>query len=199
MGGNDKKAEIGKNLQRLREKNNLTQLDLAEKIGVDLLQVSQWENGVNLPDTENLLKLSKLFGVSVDHLLLQNKGKEPYKEKEPFYNEKTEPSNFSRGNKITNEMNRFPFPVIPAFIYLILGFFFGLWNKGWLVFLSVPIYYIIAEGFSKKNGKIRDIYPVVLAIIYVIFGILYNVWHPLWIIFITVPLYYWLVDLINRK
>lgn len=195
MGVNDKKVEIGKNLQKLREKNNLTQLELAEKIGVDLLQVSQWENGVNLPDTENLLKLSKLFGVSVDHLLLQNKEKKDG----PIYNEKIASSNFSNGDRITSEMNRFPFPVIPVIIYLILGFVFGLWHPGWLIFLSVPIYYVIAEGFSRKNGKIRDIYPVILAVIYVILGMLYNVWHPLWIIFITIPLYYWLVDLINRK
>jgi transcriptional regulator with XRE-family HTH domain len=195
MGENNKKTEIGRNLQMLREKNNLTQLELAEKIGVDLLQVSQWENGVNLPDTENLLKLSKLFGVSVDHLLLQNKEKKDGS----VYNEKIASLNFSNGDKITNEMNRFPFPVVPVIIYLILGFVFGLWHPGWLIFLSVPIYYVIAEGFSKKNGKIRDIYPVILAVIYVILGMLYNVWHPLWIIFITIPLYYWLVDLINRK
>ena len=46
---------------------------------------------------------------------------------------------------------RFPFPLIAIAAYLILGFAFGLWHPGWLIFLTVPVYYAIADIAEKHR------------------------------------------------
>lgn len=39
----------------------------------------------------------------------------------------------------------FPYPVLCVVVFLLLGFFFGWWHPGWLVFLTIPLYYWIAR------------------------------------------------------
>ena len=63
---------IGKHLKTLREKNNLTQEQLADKLFVSRSNVSKCERNISLPDAETLLELSKIFNVSVDDILLGN-------------------------------------------------------------------------------------------------------------------------------
>lgn len=63
---------IGKHLKTFREKNNLTQEQLADKLFVSRSNVSKWERNISLPDAETLLELSKIFNVSVDDILLGN-------------------------------------------------------------------------------------------------------------------------------
>lgn len=59
----------GNYLKELRTKNHLSQEKLAEKLGISRQSVSKWEQGYASPDTDNVLKLSKLYGVSVDSIL----------------------------------------------------------------------------------------------------------------------------------
>ncbi len=56
-------------LRSIREKNNLTQEQFAERINVTRQAVSRWENGETQPNTEMLKVLSKEFGVSINTLL----------------------------------------------------------------------------------------------------------------------------------
>ncbi|MCM1233981.1 MAG: helix-turn-helix domain-containing protein [Ruminococcus flavefaciens] len=56
-----------------------SQKDLAEVLFVNQTAVSQWERGVTTPSSQMLLKLSDMYGVSVDYLL----GLENQKEKAP--------------------------------------------------------------------------------------------------------------------
>lgn len=60
---------FGEKLQYLRKSRGWTQEELAVKIMVSRQALSKWESGMVLPDTENVLKLSDLFGVSTDFLL----------------------------------------------------------------------------------------------------------------------------------
>ena len=52
-----------------RKSNGWSQEDFAEKLNVSRQAISRWENGTALPDAQNLLQISKLFGVSADYLL----------------------------------------------------------------------------------------------------------------------------------
>jgi len=61
--------KFGEKLQTLRKKQGWTQEELAAKITVSRQALSKWELGTAIPDTENVLQLSKLFGVSTDYLL----------------------------------------------------------------------------------------------------------------------------------
>lgn len=60
---------IGTRLKELRVKNNLTQRELADKIGVSPQSYGYYENGINKPDPERLVKLADFFQVSTDYLL----------------------------------------------------------------------------------------------------------------------------------
>ncbi|MBQ8826837.1 MAG: helix-turn-helix transcriptional regulator, partial [Oscillospiraceae bacterium] len=62
-------VETANRLQMLRKKNNLSQEELAEKIGISRQAVSKWERAEASPDTDNLILLAKLYGVTLDDLL----------------------------------------------------------------------------------------------------------------------------------
>ena len=59
----------GEYLKDLRVKNQYSQEKLGELLGLSRQSISKWEQGYATPDTENLLKLSELYGVSVGTLL----------------------------------------------------------------------------------------------------------------------------------
>lgn len=54
---------------KLRKANGWSQEDLAERLYVSRQAISRWENGTALPDSNNVLQLSKLFSVTADYLL----------------------------------------------------------------------------------------------------------------------------------
>ncbi len=61
--------ELYENLARLRKEAGLSQQDLAERLDVSRQSISKWELGTALPSTENLIGLSRLYGVSLDYLV----------------------------------------------------------------------------------------------------------------------------------
>ena len=64
-----KKQTLGRMIASLRKENNMTQLELAERMGVTDKAVSKWERDLSCPDIGTMLKLAELFGVSVDELM----------------------------------------------------------------------------------------------------------------------------------
>ena len=60
---------LGERLIQLRAKAGLNQDTLAEQLGVSRQSVSKWENDASVPDLEKLVKLSAVFGVSLDELV----------------------------------------------------------------------------------------------------------------------------------
>lgn len=57
------------NLVELRKINNMTQEELAEKIGVSRQTLSKYETGESLPDIEKSMMIANTFGVSLDDLM----------------------------------------------------------------------------------------------------------------------------------
>lgn len=57
------------NLIKLRKGKSWSQEDLAEKLGISRQAVSKWEVGTSKPDIDNIIKISKLFEVSIDELV----------------------------------------------------------------------------------------------------------------------------------
>lgn len=70
---NNKKINIGKNLQYLRKMNHFSIEEVANKIGVSRQAVSKWEAGETVPDLINCDVLAKLYNVSVDDLIYFNR------------------------------------------------------------------------------------------------------------------------------
>lgn len=65
---------FGDNLITLRKLHNLTQEELAEKLGVSRQTFSKWETGDSLPDIEMSTALAKLFDVTLDNLVCYEGG-----------------------------------------------------------------------------------------------------------------------------
>lgn len=62
-------SKIGKYIAQKRRDRNLTQLQLADKLGITDRAVSKWETGKSLPDASLMLELCGLLGISVNELL----------------------------------------------------------------------------------------------------------------------------------
>ena len=60
-------------LQLLRKDNNMTQEELAEKLYVSRTAVSKWESGKGYPNIDSLKNISRLFSVSIDELISDDK------------------------------------------------------------------------------------------------------------------------------
>lgn len=60
---------LGQKLTHLRKDNNLTQEQFAEMMKVSRQSISKWELGTVYPDTEKLIRISKIFHCSLDYLL----------------------------------------------------------------------------------------------------------------------------------
>lgn len=60
--------ELGQRITKLRNIKNMTQDQLAEKVGVSRQAISKWERGEGLPDLYNLRELAKALDVSIDQL-----------------------------------------------------------------------------------------------------------------------------------
>lgn len=65
--------ETANRLVELRKKNNLSQEELAEKLGVSRQAVSKWERSEASPDTDNLIALAEIYGMSLDELIFGEK------------------------------------------------------------------------------------------------------------------------------
>ena len=70
----DLKQIISKNIVSLRNSENMTQAELAEKLNYSDKAVSKWERGDSLPDVIVIKQIADIFGVTVDSLLTDNDG-----------------------------------------------------------------------------------------------------------------------------
>lgn len=60
---------IAEKIKTLRVKQNLTQSDIAKKLGITRSSVNAWEMGISTPSTQYIVELALLFNVSSDYLL----------------------------------------------------------------------------------------------------------------------------------
>ncbi len=103
---------LGERIAQLRREAGLSQEALAERMGVSRQAVSKWEKSQSFPDTENLLALAALFGVSADELAGLRRGEgqaEAVSEPEPA----AEPERPSRHRPA------WPWAVLAALILLV--------------------------------------------------------------------------------
>jgi transcriptional regulator with XRE-family HTH domain len=68
---------LAKRLRELREENEYTQKDIADKIGLTKSAYGYYERGKSVPDAQTLVQLSKIFDVTTDYLLGLSDDKKP--------------------------------------------------------------------------------------------------------------------------
>ncbi len=135
--------EIANRLVSLRKANHLSQEELAAKIGISRQAVSKWERAEACPDTDNLILLANLYKISLDELLKTDEPVEAENEEENKEENKKEENKVSRFRKM---IISFPYPLFITLVYFILVWEFHLWKTGWIVFLTIPLFYWVRKN-----------------------------------------------------
>ena len=91
---------ISDNIRNYRKANNLSQDELAEKLGVSRQSISLWENGQTQPTLDNIIALAKIFHVTSDALLSS--------ESSETVSEPAESASAARGRKRTRTESHLP-------------------------------------------------------------------------------------------
>ena len=69
---NINKKQVGRRIMSIRQRNFLTLIEFAEKVGASKSSVSDWEKGFRLPPEDALTKIATIGNISVDKLLYGN-------------------------------------------------------------------------------------------------------------------------------
>lgn len=184
--------EIANRLIKLRKENGYSQEQLADALNISRQAISKWERGEASPDTDNLIELAKLYGVSVDYLL----GLDLKEEKEDPIEEVFDEEPKKKQNKFKVIFDSIV-GVGSVVLYVILGAVFNLWHPAWLIFLLIIPVDSVIEAISKRKVALFN-YPVFVTCLYLFLGFQFDLWHPLWILFVTIPLFYVIAGLIDK-
>ena len=185
---------LGDNLYELRKQKGISQDEFAENLGVSRQAVSKWERNEAYPDTENLIAISRFYGVTIDDLINKPLSEveaasvdepqiELLEDTEADGGNQNMPDNKSEKSEWYYVLRSVPYPVVITVIYMLLGFFAPRgWEIGWTLYVTIPIYYSIIGCFrSKKLSSFA--YPVFVTFVFLLFGIdyktniVYNGWE----------------------
>ena len=178
--------EIANRLLALRREHGYSQEELAYKLGVSRQAVSKWERAESSPDTDNLLALARLYGVSLDALLLHTPAGEaaqaaPEPEEAPA-DEDAEIFAAARAWDAAEEAEQKLLKEVDRLAKQKEGLL-------WLLTLALMV---ILPNLTYWLG-ISEVYAVVVTVAFLITGFLLDNWHPGWMLFLTIPLYYVLI------
>lgn len=85
--------------------------------------------------------------------------------------------------------NKFPFPALVAFAYLVLGIIYGAWSMGLFLVFLIPIYYALGDFIDRRRlSKLIDgVYPAAAIAWFLYMWLCLGQPHPAWAILITIP------------
>ena len=199
----EKEIKLSDKLYELRKAKGYSQEALAEKLGVSRQAVSKWECGESLPDTENIISLSKLFLVSLDELVFDTARSKEEKEKEN-QSEIADPDSDidacidRKRDRRLRALIALPYPILVTIAFLLWGFLAHGWYVSWTLFITVPVYDSLIDCIRKK--KISEFeYPVFITFVYLLIGMIWGLWHPYWVIFITILIFDPVAEAIDRR
>ena len=219
-------SEIATRLYELRKKHNLSQEELAEKLGVSRQAVSKWERSEASPDTDNLISLAKLYNLTLDELVFGEKNTENTEEA-------TEQPNEKGSYTIEDGANRIKIDPAGVFVKSDDGKTIEIGPSGVKISnekshedngedfddeeyddMDIPLdpevivdkkgnckIYVHKNRNKKLKMWIERPYAILCVIAYLVFGF-YNIfggWASSWIIFITIPILSSFIDAICKK
>jgi transcriptional regulator with XRE-family HTH domain len=133
--------KIGKFIANLRKEKNMTQQELAKKLGVTDRAISKWENGRGLPDYSLLQDLCDTLSISINELFSGEKiSKEDYKTKAEENMSKLINDNYSEKKKIN-----WIIAISVAVVYLSISILFDIWAYSWIIWVGYSIYRFIKK------------------------------------------------------
>ena len=184
---------LGTKLYELRNKAGLSQDALAEKLDVSRQSVSKWETDVSVPELEKLVRLSELFHVTLDELVLDRPGPAAPENTQAGASqaEAAPPAPESRadaGRPLTGARLAGAILLIIAGVGTLLGTLLGLFLAGFgILLLTVPLCVpgILCLACKKRPALWAVWSAVLMAEIYLASatgvspaGIVFYLWHP---------------------
>ena len=139
---------LGEKIQALRKQQGMSQEQLADTLNISRQAVSKWETNESQPDIERLIEISNLFNVSTDYLI---------KDGSISTTTVVAPIKKNRGETVFRT-SRISFLVSAIYsaatiIFLILGFGWGLWHPGWIIFFIPPVVVRLLAQFMAKSAE----------------------------------------------
>ena len=208
--------EFANRLIALRKDHGLSQEELAAKLQVSRQAVSKWECGESSPDTDNLVALAKIYGITLDELVhgpsktndevtVESVEAEVVDGKDNNTDSATSRSGSHLGLKLVNAIG---FPVA-AIVYILLGVLWkgpsgnlG-WAAGWVVFLMPIVLSSLFLAIGKRRMSLFQI-AILVVIVFCATGIIgnayeLNLWHPYWLEFLLIPIYHAIASFVDHK
>ena len=162
---NNFKSIVAQNIFYLRTQNQLTQLELGEKLNYSDKAISKWERGDSVPDAYVLKRMSELFGVTVDYILTEHNEQERKVD--------TKPARIAKA--MLANVIMIGIATVALLVYIILAIFH---INYWQIFIyAVPAILIVGIVFSFiLNNKVMGI----LSVSGLVWSILLVVYFALW-------------------
>lgn len=208
--------EIANRLVNLRKQNSLSQEALAEKLGISRQAVSKWERAEASPDTDNLILLSRIYGISMDELLrTEDEIPMPVNEEEALSVPAADGSSYSEGAAETAANGQ---GYTPEYVHIGLD---GIHCKdkdsevhvGWKgihvvdtddeVHVDSNGVYVNGEKYDGRYlwelAKPEFPFAVLVIAAFIVIGVLTGAWHPAWVILLTIPLWHTCLDAFRKR
>ena len=167
---------LGEKIYALRTDKGMSQTDLAEALDVSRQSISKWETDASVPELEKLIKLSEIFGVSLDQLVL-GKETQPVQAAQTAPQPQLQAPGLTRkiagtillcfgavvclliallGDFLSGLLFSSPF-VLCGLVLLLKRRFPGLWCC-WVLYLCVDVYLRYATGISASDAFLPVVY-----------------------------------------
>lgn len=150
---------VAKNITELRLLNNMTQMELAEKLNYSDKTISKWERAESSPDISVLVEIADLFGVTLDYLVRSENIDEAVKEnkqKETRYN-----------RRVIVYISESVAWIVAMFAFIITSLVLGKSSFQWLYFVyALPIVLIIKLVFNSIWFNPRHNYFIISALLW---------------------------------
>ena len=187
--------KLADRLVELRKEHKLSQEALAEKLGLSRQSISKWERAEASPDTDNLIALAEVYGITLDQLLGNEETTDTTTEAST---ETVEEKNELSENQIKGKKRFLKAPLLflgAVALYvgggIVLGVFWWLimWTLFPLVFAyafkGLSMYYENKKGLSILFSTLSLI--LLTVVLYIIFGIAFQLWAIAWVVFLAIP------------
>lgn len=171
---------IGRNINRLRVQKGLSQDVLAEIMEVSRQSVSKWENDAALPELDKLVKLSELFGVTLDELILDRKPDIPAVPENPPVSRSTETEPVSPVPAAVERQGLAVRQIVGSVLLCFAG----------LTFLLITLYFGLLVGFTAA------VLPGLCGLLCLVCRKRPGLWCA-WTVFAAVTLYLQIVNGVN--
>ncbi len=221
--------KIANRLVKLRKEHNLSQEALAEKLGISRQAVSKWERAEASPDTDNLIMLAKLYGISLDALLLLEEEKSDFDVTEENTSQNKD-ENVQHENNAEKNVESEEEP--EEYVHVGLkgvhvkdkdsevhvgwnGIYVNDKRKNENVHIGNGKVNVNGEEYGmkdfkhlhelhKEDNRSRSLlyqFPMAVVVIaaYILMGVFLDAWHPGWLIFLAIPLWYTAIEAIINK